>query len=258
MQIQEKWRHLFKKTCYFRPISRRQGNTSSSNDKSYLCELLWTVSPWLLSVHSKRYSRPYIHIISFPTRTIMVWNLMIDSWADWCLCWLAGGVITQLFSPETLQWILWLQMTSTAKGCRACTSTGPGGFTLVQVATSYPSLCCVNRIISAEISPPLHWTAHHCPSTKIRWERIHIPHNLEETEDGWKDGGLEGWTSRISHQKSQDNNCEFRNRDILNWLLGNFADDKNETNLQSTNTIACIRRAPPGILGFCAKMNLPK
>lgn len=197
MQIQEKWRHLFKKICYFRPISRRQENTSSSNDKSYLCELLWTVSPWLLSVHSKRYSRPYIHIISFPTRTIMVWNLMIDSWADWCLCWLAGGVIPQLFSPETLQWILWLQMTSTAKGCRACTSTGPGGFTLVQVATSYPSLCCVNRIISAEISPPLHWTALNCTSLPFNQDSLGAdshppqPRRNRRWMEGWRVGGMD-------------------------------------------------------------------
>lgn len=129
---------------------------------------------------------------------------MIDSWADWCLCWL---VIPQFFSPETLQWIPWLEMTSTAKSppppTGACAAPGLGGFTLVQVATSYPSLCCVNRIISAEISPPLHWTAHHCPAAKIRWERIHIPPPpppQPRRNRRW----MEGWTLRIYHRNRPD------------------------------------------------------
>lgn len=191
-------------------------------------------------MRSKRYSRPYIHIRTFPLRTTVVWNLMIDSWADWCLCWLAGGVVPQLFSPETLQWILRLQMTSTAKGCRAWTSTGPGGFAVVQVATTYPSLCCVNRIIGAEISPPLHWTAHHRPSAKICWEQIHIPHNLVETEDGWRDG-----RALCPH-----NNCEFGNQDSFKRLSNHFADDKNK------NNIRWVHHWRP--LGPYRKMNLSK
>lgn len=190
MQFQEKWRHLLyllkKYICYFRPISRRQENTSWSTD---LCELLWTVSSWLLSVHSKRYSRPHIHIITFPTRSITSWLTaeLIDVCADWPEASSHSSFPQRHYNGYS--GCKWLQP---QKGCRPrLLVPWLGGFTLVQVATSYPSLCCVNRIISAEISPPLHWTAHHCPSAKIRWERSHIPHNLEETEDGWKDGGMD-------------------------------------------------------------------
>lgn len=182
----------------------------------------------------------------------MVWNLMIDSWADWCLCWLAGGVIPPLFSPETLQWILWQQMTPTAKGCRACTSTGPGGFTLVQVATSYPSLCCVNRIISAEISPPLHKTALNCTSLPFTQDPLGADsHPPQPRRNRRWEGGIDGWTSSIHHQKCPDNNCEFWNQDILNGLSGNFADDKNGTNLHSTNTIACMKQVNRRWIGIC-------
>lgn len=74
---------FFKKNiCYFRPISRRQENTSWSTE---LCELLWALSSWLLSVHSKRYSRPNLHIITSPMRSITSWLTaeLIDVCADW-------------------------------------------------------------------------------------------------------------------------------------------------------------------------------
>lgn len=139
-----------KNIYYFRPLSRRQENTSSK-DKSYLCELLWTVSPWLLSMHSKRYSRP-----NFPHK-----NHHGVKPHDWQLSWLMSVLIGQTRHPTAL-FPRDITMDTLAandfnrKRLPACTATGPGSFTLVQVATSYPSLSCVNRIISTEISPPLH------------------------------------------------------------------------------------------------------
>lgn len=186
---------FLKNICYFRSISRRQENTSWSTD---LCELLWTVSSWLLSVHSKRYLKPNLHIITFPTRSITSW--LTAELIDVCADWSSHSSFPQRHCNGYSGW-KWLQP---QKGppTRACAAPGLGGFTLVQVATSYPSLCCVNRIISAEISPPLHWTAHHCPAAKIRRERIHIlPHNLEETEDGWRDGGMD--SEDLSPQSSR-------------------------------------------------------
>lgn len=177
----------------------RQENTSWSTD---LCELLWTASSWLLSVHSKRHSRPNLHIITFSARSITSW--LTAELIDVCADWSSHSSFPRRHYNGYPGW-KWLQPQKAPPPTGACAAPGLGGFTLVQVATSYPSLCCVNRIISAEISPPLHWTAHHCPAAKIRWERIHIPplpHNLEETEDGWRDGHRGSITAIVQ-------TCEF-------------------------------------------------
>lgn len=77
MQFQQKWRHLFKKI--YAILDQFPEDRKIHHDLR-ISELLWTAS-----VHSKRYSRPNLHITTFPTRSITSWLTaeLIDVCADW-------------------------------------------------------------------------------------------------------------------------------------------------------------------------------
>lgn len=189
-------------------------------DKAYLCELLWTASPRLLSVHSKGihgltsiFIYPY-----FPHE-----NHHGVKAHDWQLSWLMSVLIGRRSHPTAL-FPTDITVDTLAANDFNHKRLPPGSVDIQAWASLWYKWRQVIHlyVVSVELSAhkyhpcctELHITALH----PIPWERIHIPHNLEEAEDGWKDRGMEGWTSRIYHQKRPDNNCEFWKRDIFNWL----------------------------------------